>query len=310
MDIRKQEKAKSQEIPKPVKLWPVYRWSLSFLKPYVGLLAVLVVTGSVVSAAELAVPKLLELFIDVILPDHNTELFYLVIASFVGIILLVLAAGMLQNMFQRRMQEQAARDVQHTVFRHLRKLGFAYYEKHPVGETLSFLNTEVTAMQSFYRQSIPWLIQSVLFSIIAVGLMVWTSPQLSLIVIPCFLLYYIFGPFLERKASETGKVMAQSRIRENQKVYESISALTEVRAYSAESWDIGRYLDKVKNFNRNMFATYWYAYLRGTNRRITYNIGGIAIFDSTNSCSKPPRWKKHHNRRTCPTSVGRSNFRM
>lgn len=261
-----------------MKLWPVYLWSLSFMKPYIGLLFALVATGSIVSAAELAVPKLVELFIDVILPDHNTHFFLLLIISFIGIILLVLAASMLQNLFQRRMQEQAARDVQHTIFRHLRKLGFAYYEKHPVGETLSFLNTEVTAMQNLYRQGIPWLIQSILFSIIAIALMVWTSPQLSLIVVPCFLLYYIFGPYLERKASETGKVMAQSRVRENQKVYESISALSELRAYSAESWDVLRYLDKVKDFNRNMISTYWYAYMRGTNRRITYNIGGIAIF--------------------------------
>jgi ATP-binding cassette subfamily B protein len=271
-----------QEIPQKqeekANLWPVYRWTLSFLKPYRGLLASLIATASVASVAELAVPKLLQIFIDVVLPNRDYSLFLLLMLGFVVLIGLVLAAGVMQNIIQRKLQEQAARDVQYTMFLHLRKLGFAYYEQHPVGETLSFLNTEVTAMQNFYRNSFPWLIQGLLFSIISISLMVWTSPQLSFIVLPCFLLYYIFGPTLERKASETGKVMAQSRISENQKVYESISALSELRAYSAEAWDIRRYLEKVKDFNKYMIRTYWYAYWRGTNRRITYNIGGIMIF--------------------------------
>ncbi|MBP1989400.1 ABC transporter ATP-binding protein [Paenibacillus eucommiae] len=118
------------------------------------------------------------------------------------------------------------------------KLGFAYYEQHPVGQTLSFLNTEVGALQSLYRQHLPWLIQDLVFSIISVTLMVSASPQLSIIVVPCFLLYYIFGPTLERKASISGKEMADQRVAANQKVYESASAITELRAFSATLWDL------------------------------------------------------------------------
>jgi ATP-binding cassette subfamily B protein len=73
-------------------------------------------------------------------------------------------------------------------------------------------------------------------------------------------------------------VMATDRIQENQKVYESISAITEFRVNSAERWDLNRYLDKVHTLNMRMIRTYWYAYLRGTNRRISYNIGAIVIF--------------------------------
>lgn len=253
-------------------------WTLSFVKPYRLLLLGLIASASAGSAAELVVPKLVELFLDHILPTRNRKLLLLLLFAFVCLIGIILAAGLLQNLYRRRLQEQAARDAQYAIFRHLRKLGFAYYEAHPIGETLSLLNTEVSAMQSFYRHSFPWLIQHSLFSLISISLMIWTSPQLSLIIVPSFLLYYIFGPTLERKATENGKIMAQSRVEENQKIYESISALTELRAYAAESWDIRRYLNKVHTLNRHMILTYWYAYWRGTNRRITYSIGGILIF--------------------------------
>lgn len=212
------------------------------------------------------------------LPQADRTLFYRLILILLAVVIIVISMGMLQNLVRRQLQEKTARDVQYSIFQHLRKLGFAYYEQHPVGQTLSLLNTEVAALQSLYRQHFPAFIDGLLFSVISITLMVATSPQLSVIVLPCFLLYYIFGPALERKASVSGKIMAEHRVQENQKVYESISALTELRAFSAEKWDLTRYLQKIRAFNLSMIKTYWYAYLRGTNRRITYNIGGVAIF--------------------------------
>jgi ATP-binding cassette subfamily B protein/subfamily B ATP-binding cassette protein MsbA len=83
---------------------------------------------------------------------------------------------------------------------------------------------------------------------------------------------------LERKASVSGKEMSQNRIEENQKAYESVSAAMELRAFSAHGWDMNRYNEKVTAHNRSMIRTYWYAYLRGTNRRLTYYAGAIAVF--------------------------------
>lgn len=171
-----------------------------------------------------------------------------------------------------------ARDVQFSIFTHLRKLGFAYFERHPVGETLSFLNTEVTALQQMYRIHFPLLLNGVLFSAIALGMMIMTSPQLALIVVPSFLLYYLFGPRLERLASVTGKAMAAQRVEVNRKVYESMSALTELRVFSALRWDLQRYMQRLTAFNAAMVRTYWFAYWRGTNRRITYSLGALAVF--------------------------------
>jgi ATP-binding cassette, subfamily B, bacterial len=270
--------AKDERSGKPSSLWPVYMWSLSFLKPYFVILLLLVGATVVQSTAELAVPKFIQHFIDVILPERNWPLFYLLIGLLALVIVLMIGAGLLQNLLRRHIQEKAARDLQFSIFSHLRKLGFAYYEQNPVGQTLSFLNTEVGALQSLYRQSFPWLIDGVIFSIISVVMMLSVSLKLSAIVVPCFLIYYIFGPMLERKASLTGKIMSQNRVEENQKVYESVSALTELRVFSSEKWDLSRFLEKVAAYNSSMIKMYWYAYWRGTNRRLTYNIGGIAIF--------------------------------
>jgi ATP-binding cassette, subfamily B, bacterial len=260
------------------QIWPVYKWSISYLRPYLGLLIAVIAMITLLSTAELIIPKFIQTFIDHILPERNWRMFYILIACLGGVIVVVVASSMIQNLLNRQLREKVFRDLQFAIFSHLRKLGFAYYEQNPVGQTLSFLNTEVAAMQSLYREHFPWLINNVIFSMISIAMMATTSLHLTAVVAPCFLIYYIFGPFLERKASISGKMMAADRIQENQKVYESISALTEFRVNAAERWDLARYLDKVQTLNTRMIRTYWYAYLRGTNRRISYNIGAVVIF--------------------------------
>ncbi|OKP80718.1 hypothetical protein A3844_26920 [Paenibacillus helianthi] len=259
-------------------MWRVYWWALSFVKPYILILSLLICSYFLLSSAELFIPKYIQYFVDVIFPAKDYSKFSLFIFVLIGVIVVILAAKMMQNTLSRHLQEKAAKDIQFAVFQHLRKLGFAYYEQNPVGRTLSLLNTEVASMQSLYRQYFPVLIEGLIFSFISAVMMLSTSLHLSVIVLPSFLLYYVFGPMLERKAAIHGKNMSQARIDENQKVYESISASLELRAYESETWEIGRYEQKVKLYNASMIKAYWYAYLRGTNRRITYNIGGIAIF--------------------------------
>ncbi|GIP39069.1 ABC transporter ATP-binding protein [Paenibacillus sp. J31TS4] len=260
------------------RLWSVYLWALSFLKPYWRTFALLVLTTSLVSGIELAVPKFIQHFLDVLLPSRDRSGYYWLTALLGAAFAVRIGAEMLQNLLGRSVQERAARDLQHAIFRHLRKLGFAHFERTPVGQTLSFLNTEVAAIQTMYRQGFPWMIDGLIFSVLSLAMMASTHVGLTLIVLPGLLLYYIFGPSLERKASLSGKEMAANRVAENQKVYESVSAAAELRAFSAERWDLSRYEEKVAAFNRSMIRTYWFAYWRGTNRRLSYFAGAIVLF--------------------------------
>ncbi|MBP1989399.1 hypothetical protein [Paenibacillus eucommiae] len=104
----------------PYPLMKVYLWALSFLRPYLHLFFYLVMTTVLISTAELLIPKFIQLFIDKIIPNKNLHLFYQLITGLIGVFILVLAAVMLQNLIRRHLQEKSARDVQHSIFQHLR----------------------------------------------------------------------------------------------------------------------------------------------------------------------------------------------
>ncbi|SHM44103.1 ABC transporter ATP-binding protein [Gracilibacillus kekensis] len=263
--------------PKSHSLLQVYFWTLAFLKPYIWKLLLLILCGLIITGAQLVIPKLIQYFIDIVLNEQQSSAFMWLISFVVILVVFIITFSAIRNIIQRFLQEKASRDMQFSIYTHLRKLGFAYFEKHPVGESLALMNTEVASLQNLYRHLLPWMINNFIFSIISITLMVTISWRLSLILIPSLLLYYIFGPYLEKKASKYGKMMADDRIRFNQKVYESIASLNDVRANSAEVWDLSNVRSRHKQLNKMMIKTYWFAFWRGTNRRMSYFIGGVAI---------------------------------
>jgi ATP-binding cassette, subfamily B, bacterial len=265
------------ETLKASHLFKVYLWTLSFLKPYKWLFSLVILSSVFITGIELLIPKFIQYFIDVIVPEKNTQLFFTLLGGTVGLLAIMIYLSTVRNNLQRIVQEKASRDIHFSIFSHLRKLGFSYFEKTPIGETLSLMNTEVTAVQNLYRQFIPFMIQEAIFSILAIFILFTMNVKLALIIIPAFLLYYLVGPRFERKASLLSKELSTNRIALNKKIYETISSLLEVRAYSSEKWEYGRLNDKVHTYNQSMIKAYLYAYIRGTVRRLSYYAGAIAI---------------------------------
>lgn len=258
-------------------LLTVYFWVLSFMSPYKWQLLLLIICGIVLSGVELIIPKFIQYFTDTILPQNDIQQFWLLISVIIVSVIVMIGFTIVLNLLERIVQEKSSRDLQYAIYAHLRKLGFAYFEKHPIGESLALMNSEVASLQDFYRRLFPWMVNGLIFSSLAIIIMAQISMKLSLIILASFLLYYIFGSSIQKKASTYGKKLSDERVAFNQKVYESVSSLNDIRVSGAEKWDLKHFVKSLRSFNKLMVKTYFFAYLRSTNRRLSYNIGGIGI---------------------------------
>ncbi|WP_170885542.1 ABC transporter ATP-binding protein [Bacillus alkalicellulosilyticus] len=268
MSLRKERK----------KNFTVYLWVLSFIKPYKWQALLLIGCFILASSIELLIPKVIQVFIDNVIPNADTRLFYSILVGLGILIIIMIGLNGLANLLRRNIQEKAAKDLQFTMFQHLRSLGFSYFEKHPVGQSLALINSEVENLQRLYRHHFPAMIGLSVFSIISLLLMVSTSLHLTLITIPCFFLYYLVGPYLERRSAIWAKRTADSRVDFNNKAYESISALVELRANGAEEKDLQQFMTKKKTINSGLLSLYWFGYWRESVRRFSYYVGAMVIF--------------------------------
>ncbi|MEK5115044.1 ABC transporter ATP-binding protein [Bacillus sp. FSL R5-0677] len=256
----------------------IYFWLISYIKPYKLSLYMVIFCGLLISVSSLLIPKTIQILIDNSLVEKNLIGFYIVLLGIMIILLIVnFFVIPIQNIKQRKLQEFCSRDLQLHVLEHLRKLDIYYFENNPSGRLLSILSTEVKNVQKLYSELLPNFIQQLLFAIISIVFMLVTSVKLSLIIIPSLLVYYLFGPYIEKKAAVSGKEMSNARIALNQKAYESISGITELKVNNARKWDLENFSNKHNEFNKNLIRMYFFSFLRGTIRRMSYYLGGIAL---------------------------------
>ncbi|MWC26910.1 ABC transporter ATP-binding protein [Paenibacillus sp. MMS18-CY102] len=255
-----------------------YGWALSFLQPYGKRIALLVLCSILAVTGDLLTPKVIQYMIDHVVKEGDFRIFYWLLGLLVGVNLLMLIAKNGRNMLQRTIGALASRDMQGAIFQHLRKLGFAHYERHPAGETLSMFNSEVVSVQRIYTQYLPGIIDNILYTAVAIVLLLGINPWLTLIMAPTFCLYYLFGPYFEKKAAHFGKRAGEGRIAFNQKVYESVSGFREFRAFGAQPWYHERTYAEHKAWSRDYLSAATFSFARGSFRRITFYLGAIAVF--------------------------------
>ncbi|SES08721.1 ATP-binding cassette, subfamily B [Gracilibacillus ureilyticus] len=265
---------KKNSIP-PLK---TYWWIISYLRPYRWQVFLFIVCSLIAVGVEMSIPKGVQYLIDHIIPNEQTSQLVNILAIFSIFLVIMFLAMMLRNSLQRIIQEKAAQDLQTSLFTHLRKLGFAYYERKPIGKTLSLFSSEVIAVQQIYSRYFPAIIINSIVLIITAAFMISINWKLCLLIIPFFLSYYLIGPYFEKKAAVYAKETQQSRNQLNKKIYDSVSGLLELKANNRENWDLALTEEKLSLFHKDFMKQLVMNYARGLVRRVTIYFGAVAIF--------------------------------
>lgn len=234
--------------------------------------------GLVITSVELSITKYVQYFVDTIVPNKMVETFLWSLVVLGLLVVLMLFAQAWSNILSRKIVEFASKDLMIGMFRQLRKLGFAFFEQQPVGETLGLFHTELAAAQRIFRQYTPDLIRYSISLFIMLAFVISLSWRLSLWILPFFLLYYLFGPYFEKRASIWSKEANKERQLANKQTYDTIAALHEVRAFGASKWSVSRLTQQYLKLHTTQLKRNFYAYSRGTVRRITIGLGAVAIF--------------------------------
>lgn len=261
-----------------MKKFRIYLWIISFVGRYKWPFVLLIMAGFLQSASLLTIPKMLQHIIDVVIPSGDVDRLIPLAALLVPLVIVMLGAMAVRNVVQIKVQEHSASDLQLALFSQLRKLGFAYYEKHPIGETLSMFQAEIPAIQQIYRRYLPVLIERIALLSISSVILLTINAKLTLLIIPFFLSYYLIGPHFERKQSRYSREGSASRTAFNKKIYDSLSGLLELRTHRAEKWDMDQLVHRYEQNRKLWLKELLYALLRGTARRVTINGGALFLF--------------------------------
>ena len=198
-------------------LIPLVRYGRRYVGRAIAALAALTVS----SAATLAVPFALRSMIDFGFSKESggaIDVYFLAMGALVIVIALAAAT---RYYLVTALGERVVADLRRDVFAHLSGLDAAFYDSARTGELVSRLTADTTQIKAAFGSSASIALRNLFMFVGAVGLMVYTSPKLSALVL-------IAIPVIAAPLIASGRVVRR-RSRRAQ------DTLAEATAFAAES---------------------------------------------------------------------------
>ena len=197
------------------------------------------------STANLAFPKLLGDLVDAgnkgNLSDEINRLMLLLLA----ILVIQAVFSYFRSVIFANVTEKTMADIRRFTYNHLIKLPLSFFDKHRVGELNSRISSDISMLHETFTTTLADLIRQMVIIIGGIGLLVYTSPQLTLfmlLILPVVILsIWFFGKFIRKLSREAQKKTAES----NTIVEETLQGIRSVKSYTNEFYEMERYRNKI-----------------------------------------------------------------
>lgn len=240
--------AKQQdEVPKAALNRENWREALvifSYLKPYRSTFLLGLIVIGLSSMTTLAFPYFLKVLIDSADAIRKGEASLepgTIALGMVGILLVQGVLSFLRVFLLTQVGERALADLRKDVYQRLIRLSMDFFAQRRVGELSSRLSSDLSQIQDAVTFMLAELLRGALTLLIGIGLILFISPRLTMVmlsVIPVVVIFaVIFGKYIRRLSRDAQDRLADS----NTIVQESLQGIANVKAFSNEWFEIGRY---------------------------------------------------------------------
>lgn len=222
-----EERATSKRVGALGALWP-------FVAPYklmvAGMLVALVFTAMISLVLPIAVRRVVDNF-----DTAATEILDRYFLAAFAIAALLAVGTALRYYLVTRLGERVVADIRAAVFDRMIGMSPAFFEKIMTGEVLSRITTDTTLILSVLGSSVSVALRNVLIFFGGIGLMLWTSPKMTVLVlwpIPVILIPIILlGRRVRRLSRENQDWIATS----SGEASEQLMAAQTVQAFTHEN---------------------------------------------------------------------------
>jgi ATP-binding cassette subfamily B protein len=217
------------------------RRSLGYLHAYkrdaLGALVALLL----VSAANLVVPKLVQIAIDQGVTERESQA---IVLAVVGLLAVSAARGLfnfLQGYLAERASQGVAYDLRDALFAKIERLSFSYFDRVQAGQLITRVTNDVEQIRTFAGAGVVQLASAVVMLVGTTVLLLAINARLAivaLLTIPAILLVLVL--FI-RKIGPMFAALQQALGQLNSVLQEDLNGMRTIRAFSAEPAETARY---------------------------------------------------------------------
>ncbi len=205
-----------------------------YLRPYVGLLSVVVVLEIANSALAVATPYLMGRSIDVLIQPGARQQLARVALTMAGVYAGAWLTQSAQGYIMASVAQQALRVLRRDLFAHLQTLSLRYFDQHPHGDLMSRLTNDIDAINRVLTQGVTQLITSVLTVVGILVMMVVLNEWLTLACLTVIPLMFA-GTMIIARHTRTRYRRLQAQLGDlNAQMEETVSGARVIQAYGQQ----------------------------------------------------------------------------
>ncbi len=229
-----QERAKSRRIGSLGALWP-------FVRPYRGMLVAALIALVLTASVSLSIPLAVRRVVDGFESEAARLLDKYFFAALVLATLLAVGSG-LRYYLVTRLGERVIADIRKAVFDRMISMSPAFFERIMTGEVLSRITTDTTLILSVISSSISIALRNSLIFLGGLGMMLYSSPKLTglvLLIVPVVIVpIVVLGRRLRALSRKNQDWIAESSGKASEALLsvQTVQAFTNERA-TAEQFD-------------------------------------------------------------------------
>ncbi|MDZ4769048.1 MAG: ABC transporter transmembrane domain-containing protein [Chloroflexota bacterium] len=227
-----------------------WRRLAGYVRPYLPLMAIGFVGLLAAAGLSLVFPTVIQQVVDTVLVARDAALLDSLVLTLLGVFALQSVATLLETYFVNLVGEKIVVDIRRDAYAHLQHLSLGFFADRRIGELVSRLTSDVTAIRGVLTTSVNTLIQQSFVLIGAVLIMVALNWRLTLFIaalIPVLLILgFTFGIALRRGSQEIQDELAEA----NTIATETIQSIREVKTFVREDYERDRYIAAItRSFN-------------------------------------------------------------
>lgn len=217
----------------------------SYLKPFKGKVAIVILLMIFVTACGLINPYLLKMALDDFVPNSNISGLVVIALGLMVVNLISLFAARIRIIMMSQVTNSILITIRHDLYSHIQKLSFSFFDNRPVGKVLARVMGDVNALKSLFATSItsfiPQLLSLVFVTIIMFSLN-FNLAVAAMIILPLLGL----GLFsIEAKSRSRWLAYRQKRSNVNAYTHEDFSGIKVVQGFAEEKKSESRFHNMV-----------------------------------------------------------------
>ncbi len=237
-----------------VGLW---RRLLIFVAPYWKWVSLAVFLSLIVTAASLALPRLIQLAMDeyilqtrLSIDQRVSGLLYLSLI-FCGIILIGFVANFLQVIVLEWAGQKIMHAMRQNLFVHLQRLNLSFFNAHPVGKLVTRLTNDIQNMYEMFTSVIVTLFNDGLKLIGIMAILFWMNWRLTLLLSVMLPIMLIITLWFGRLARDAFRKIRTNLARINAFIQEAVSGITIIQLFLREQDTLDRFTDLNRIYYRS-----------------------------------------------------------